>query len=185
MKQSANPSAIRSKRMLTTALLSLMQTKPYHEISIKEIAEASYLNRRTFYRNFKDKDDILFQYGTQLVKQLGLSIQSKETFSFAVVCETYFEFWEDNIEYLRLLQKNNLLYFLFEHIEQYHEQLHFFLPYAMHKESSHFSAIFALGGFFSILIQWLKDGATQSPSQMATQICNTVKDPFEPKQPHS
>jgi hypothetical protein len=36
MKQSVNPSAIRSREMLTEALLLLMQKKPYEEISIKD-----------------------------------------------------------------------------------------------------------------------------------------------------
>ena len=179
MKQYTNPSAIRSREMLVCALLVLMQERPYQEISIKDIAEKADLNRRTFYRNFASKDDILFYHGKQLVEQLGLSIQSKGLFTFRAICESYFEFWLLNLDFLELLQKNNLLYFLFEQFDQYHDQLHLFLPNVTHKEAAHFSVAFALGGFWSTLVQWLNTGAKQSPSYMADLICNTIQNPFE------
>lgn len=178
MKQSANPSAVRSCKMLADALLLLMNEKPYQEISIKDIAEKADLNRRTFYRNFASKDDILFYYGKQLIEQLGKSIQSKGLYTFHSISESYFEFWLLNLDFLKLLQKNNLLYFLFEQFDQYHNQLHLFLPNATHKEETQFSIAFALGGFWSTLVQWLNTGATQSPKDMADLICNTIKNPF-------
>ena len=178
MKQSTNPSAIRSRKMLTSSLLILMYQKPYQEISIKDIAERADVNRRTFYRNFESKDDILFYYGKLLVGQLGRSIQAKGVFSFHSICESYFEFWALNLDFLKLLKKNNLLYFLFEQFDQYHDQLHLFLPKVEHKESAEFSIAFALGGFWSALVQWLNTGAEQSPSYMADLICNTLKNPF-------
>ena len=178
MKQSKNPSAIRSREMLTHALLLIMQQKPYQEISIKDIAEKADLNRRTFYRNFTSKDEILFCHGKQLVEQLGMNIQSKGSITFHSICESYFEFWLTNIDFLKLLQKNNLLYYLFEQFDQYHDQLHLFLPHVTHKETPQFSIAFALGGFWSTLVQWLNTGAEQSPFYMADLICNTVQNPF-------
>ena len=178
MKQSTNPSAIRSRKMLIDALLILMHEKSYHEINIKDIAEKADLNRRTFYRNFTSKDDILFCYGKQLVEQLGKSIQREGVFSFRSICESYFEFWLKNLDFLKLLKKNNLLYFLFEQFDQYHNQLHLFIPNAEHKEATQFSVAFALGGFWSTLVQWLNTGTKQSPSYMADLICNTLQNPF-------
>ncbi|MCX7569154.1 TetR/AcrR family transcriptional regulator [Tumebacillus sp. DT12] len=48
-----------SKRFLLTALLQLLETKPYREISISEITERAGVARQTFYRNFKTKDDLI------------------------------------------------------------------------------------------------------------------------------
>ena len=179
MDYSTNPSAIRSREMLTTALLALMQKKPYADISIKDISLKADLNRRTFYRNFTSKDDILFQYGNKLVVQLGLMIQSKNDFSFPTICESYFEFWSLNLDFLMLLKNNNLLYFLFEQFNYFHDKLHLFLPAShAHAKSSPFSAAFALGGFWSLLVEWLDSGSKQSPNEMAKLICHTIKDPF-------
>lgn len=179
MKHSANPSAIRSREMLTEALLTLMQKKSYQEISIKDIATKADLNRRTFYRNFENKDDIIFTYGNELVSQLGTMIQLKEDFSFFTICESYFEFWLLNLDFLMLLKNNNMLYFLFEQFNHFHDKLHLFLPASHeHAEDSNYSAAFALGGFWSILVEWLNSGAKRTPRYMATLICHTIRDPF-------
>lgn len=179
MDYSTNPSAIRSRDMLTNALLELMHKRPYADINIKDIALRADVNRRTFYRNFASKDDILFQYGNKLVRQMGMLIQAKNDFSFPTICEAYFEFWSLNLDFLMLLKQNNLLYFLFEQFDYFHDKLHLFLPAShIHKEDSHFSAAFALGGFWSLLVEWLNNDAKQSPKNMAKLICSTIKDPF-------
>lgn len=43
-----------TKKALAEALLKILQTKPLHKISIKEIVGESGLNRQTFYYHFKD-----------------------------------------------------------------------------------------------------------------------------------
>ncbi len=59
---SNNPSAIRSQEWLVEALLFLLEEKPYHKISIKEIAEKADLDRSTFYRHFDSKQALLERY---------------------------------------------------------------------------------------------------------------------------
>ena len=59
MKKSQNPSAVRSRREISTALLKLMQKHPYAEISVKQIIMETSLARKTFYLNFSSKDDVL------------------------------------------------------------------------------------------------------------------------------
>ena len=53
MKKSQNPSAVRSRREISNALLKLMQEHPYAEISVKQIIMETSLARKTFYLNFK------------------------------------------------------------------------------------------------------------------------------------
>ena len=59
MKKSQNPSAVRSRQEISTALLKLMQENPYAEISVKQIIMETSLARKTFYLNFSSKDDVL------------------------------------------------------------------------------------------------------------------------------
>ena len=54
-----HPSAARSRQWLTAALWALMQEKPFARITISEIAERAQLSRRTFYRNFSSKEELL------------------------------------------------------------------------------------------------------------------------------
>jgi AcrR family transcriptional regulator len=45
-----DPRVLRSRQMLHEALATLLLNKDFDKISIQEIAEASTLNRATFYR---------------------------------------------------------------------------------------------------------------------------------------
>lgn len=49
----------RTRTMIFQAFLVILQKKPYHEISIVDIAEQADINRSTFYAHFIDKEDLL------------------------------------------------------------------------------------------------------------------------------
>nr|WP_276330432.1 TetR/AcrR family transcriptional regulator [Brevibacillus brevis] len=51
-----------SKEWITLALLQLMEKTQYSHISITEITRKAGLARQTFYRNYEDKDEILYEY---------------------------------------------------------------------------------------------------------------------------
>lgn len=179
---SNNPSAVKSREMFTNALLLLMDKKQYKDITIKEIASKADLDRRTFYRNFYSKEDIITNYGNLLMKELADSIIVKQNVNLYNICESYFEFWVKHIDFLRLLQKNQLLYFLFEQFDAFRIRLHGFIMPSMNENQIHeplqYSLAFILGGLWNILIKWLNEGATKNPSDMAEIICNTIISPF-------
>lgn len=49
----------RSRRLLTEALLELMQGTEYDSISIRQLTEAADVGYTTFFRHFKTKDELL------------------------------------------------------------------------------------------------------------------------------
>ena len=57
-----NPSAMLSKKMIIEALLDMLAVKPLSSISISEISENDLVDRRTFYRHFKSKNDAIKYY---------------------------------------------------------------------------------------------------------------------------
>lgn len=57
-----NPIALQSQKWIIQALLDLMQIMNYDKISVSEICRKAQLDRRTFYRNFDSKNDVLEQY---------------------------------------------------------------------------------------------------------------------------
>ncbi|MBQ8503067.1 MAG: TetR/AcrR family transcriptional regulator [Clostridia bacterium] len=54
-----NPTALKSQRWLTEALINLMQEIPYEKITIQLICKKAYLSRQTFYNFFSSKEDVL------------------------------------------------------------------------------------------------------------------------------
>lgn len=53
-----NPIALKSQQWLAETLLELMETKPYTEISIKDICNHADLSRQTFYNFFESKEEL-------------------------------------------------------------------------------------------------------------------------------
>ena len=45
--------------MIADALFSLMMRKPFQQITVTEICEAAAIGRKTFYRNFELKEDVI------------------------------------------------------------------------------------------------------------------------------
>ena len=64
---SLNPSAIQSRQWIMDSLINLMEKKEWSDISISEIATNAGVVRRTFYRHFDSKEDVLQAYLDGLV----------------------------------------------------------------------------------------------------------------------
>ena len=47
---------------LETAIFNLLKEKEYKDISISELCDKAWVSRCTFYRNYRDMDDIIYQY---------------------------------------------------------------------------------------------------------------------------
>ena len=62
MNPTQNPIALRSKKIIAEVLLRLMTQYPYAEITVKHILLEAGISRKTFYRNFSSKDDVLDAY---------------------------------------------------------------------------------------------------------------------------
>ena len=52
----------RTKSWIFEAVMLLMDEKPYHKITVSDITEKAGIARQTFYRNYGDKDDVVFEY---------------------------------------------------------------------------------------------------------------------------
>ena len=59
MYNGTNPSALRSQQWFSEALFSLMQTKSFSKITIKELCTQADLTRQTFYQLFSSKEGMV------------------------------------------------------------------------------------------------------------------------------
>ena len=57
--ETTDPRILRSRRMLTEALASLLMKREFEDISVQEIADEATLNRATFYLHYPDKNALL------------------------------------------------------------------------------------------------------------------------------
>jgi AcrR family transcriptional regulator len=54
----------------------LMDEKPYKKITVSDITEKAGIARQTFYRNYNDKDDVVFEYVKNTMKTDLLKIET-------------------------------------------------------------------------------------------------------------
>ncbi|MDR2491493.1 MAG: TetR/AcrR family transcriptional regulator [Spirochaetaceae bacterium] len=58
----------RTKGWIFEAIMLLMDEKPYHKITVQDITQKAGIARQTFYRNYDDKDDAVFEYLSNTLK---------------------------------------------------------------------------------------------------------------------
>lgn len=76
----SDPRIRRTRQLLQRSLQKLMQTRPFDEISVQEIAEASTVGRASFYRHYTDKftlfDALIENNFYKLLQQRGVSFDA-------------------------------------------------------------------------------------------------------------
>lgn len=171
MNKSENPIAIQSREMITNALLQLMLTKKYSDITVTEIVEKADLVRKTFYRNFSSKDDVLAEYIRQLFQGYVLRLLSLKEFTPYTAVQTYFEFCLEHFSFLKLLKDNQLLFYLLKLYDDFLPFIDEHIQKSKLPESVYdYSIAYSAGGFWRLLCKWIEKGGQDSPKEMAAMF---------------
>ncbi|WP_179134608.1 TetR/AcrR family transcriptional regulator [Oceanobacillus timonensis] len=154
---SNNPSAIRSQECLTDALLYLLEEKSFQKITIKEIAEQAVLDRSTFYRHFDSKNAVLERYLHQLAQEYLRRLDVGENMDMGKVASIFITFWMENIDFIRIIRKNDLDSLLLKafnkHLPSIHRLTENKFAYAISEENMEFALAFNAGGMRNILMK--------------------------------
>lgn len=70
MKNYQDMRVLRTKTMLKNAFIDLLEEKSYNKISIRELTEAAYVNRVTFYLHYKSIDDFVERLVDEIIEDL-------------------------------------------------------------------------------------------------------------------
>lgn len=170
-----NPLKVQSKEWFAEALLTLMQEKPFHSITVTEIAEQAQLARRTFYRHFHLPTDILDYLVQKLCEQYIGALLTASDLSFAKIALIFFKFCETNKDFFLIMHKNNLLLYLLQQFNQYLPEIQTRVRGSNSLLADGYSIYFSAGGFWNLLIKWLEDGAKESPEEMAKIACHIIR----------
>lgn len=174
MKEKTNRIAEQSKKWLVEALFDLMKEKSYSSISVKEIADKAQLARRTFYRNFNMKEDLLSEYANYLFEDYIESVEELSAVSIKNVLITYFKFWNRHLDELRLLKQNHLFYFIMEQVNLFIPDINKFANIQWHNYNNSVEAeyivLYNIGGLWNVLSNWIDQENKQSPEEMAEII---------------
>ncbi len=171
-----NPSALRSRREITAAMMRLMQTKSYGSLSIKEIMAESGYSRQTFYQIFESKEEILEFYIESILDDYTGSITECELGDLCGAAKVFFTFCDKYKAELSVLVREGKSCILMRKCRDYllkHELLHYTRNEDLTHAERDFSAAFTAGGMVAMLEKWLKEGE-ESPlnsHDMAGLVC--------------
>ena len=171
MLHSINPTAQQSQRWIIQALLDLMEKTEYDKISVSEICRKADLDRRTFYRNFDSKNDVLEQYirllGEEYIKMYA-TIDNPCNYTAAKI---FFEFWSRHLYFIRNIKKCGLSDFIFQQFEKFtKEHTELLISDDALKFAIEYVFAYRIGGFWNVMLTWVTNDVMLSPDEMASII---------------
>ncbi|MBQ6660808.1 MAG: TetR/AcrR family transcriptional regulator [Lachnospiraceae bacterium] len=156
---------------IKTALLRLMEKKPYHDISVPDIVLEASTARCTFYRHFPTKDEVLLACCKDRFEGLYRRMQEEPSYTFHDTSLGYYMYWQEHLPFLQLLQKQDLLFFFTKNLDRF---LYDVTGRAGDEDEASappaklvyhfFCSMSAMSG---ILLYWLNTGCRESAEQLA------------------
>ena len=171
--------AEQSKKKIANALLVVLQQYDYKEITITQLTQEAKLSRKTFYRLFTYKEDVLSYLFENLYIECFEKIKSQRTQCYWDIVQCYFDFWEERKSLLHIFRPSTLLPVLFDGAYKYSfsifeyvrskdvvEQLSEQLPYLL---------AYSIGGMHSMLLKWVENDMTIPSCVLVEQLKNSFQ----------
>lgn len=171
--------AEQSKKKIANALLVVLQQYDYKEITITQLTQEAKLSRKTFYRLFTYKEDVLSYLFENLYIECFEQIKSQRTQCYWDIVQCYFDFWEERKSLLHIFRQSTLLPVLFDGAYKYSfsifeyvrskdvvEQLSEQLPYLL---------AYSIGGMHSMLLKWVENDMTIPSCVLVEQLKNSFQ----------
>ena len=95
-----NPAAVRSQELICKAVCKLMAELPFAEITVTRICQEAQVGRKTFYRHFQEKEDVvtlMIDYLREEYEQELLRVPLEDAVRY------HFTFLSQRIEFMKLM----------------------------------------------------------------------------------
>ncbi|WEV71720.1 TetR/AcrR family transcriptional regulator [Bifidobacterium sp. ESL0790] len=159
------------------ALFAKLETNTFASLTVSEIAAAAGISRKTFYRHFSDKTNVVRRYLEGLMSELVDEDEQMDDMSFAQGIRHYFMYFQDQAPRLRLLRNNGLLDLALpiqnEVFARRFPQLN--LPW--HEPElgeERLADLFVVGGLWNVLTDSLDANPPIAPTHLAATLMSQV-----------
>ena len=168
MNKKENPLAAQSKQWILSALLKLLKEKAYNNISIKELTAKAALDRKTFYRHFRNKEDVLYLVIKEACENYIIELKKLHELSSYGITKAYFLVCSQYIDFFDLLDRNGMLLLVLTKFDEYLPSLNeMFLTNQTYRPKSDYELVYQAGGFWNITVHWIRNGAKEEPEELA------------------
>lgn len=169
MRTSKNPLALQSQNWIFSTFTKLLSTFPYDDISVMMICMDAGIDRRTFYRYFDNKRDVLLSYMDNIFNEYLDQLNDIALPEAMEYLKLFFSFWNDqHMAFLTSLHRNGLLYIAFTENKRYLAQVNALIGKQLDRNSNEYEVAYRAGGLINVLSSWIATGCVESPDEMVS-----------------
>ncbi|WP_426458272.1 TetR/AcrR family transcriptional regulator [Staphylococcus nepalensis] len=170
---------IKSREKIKSALINLLNTYNFDEISVKDICKLAEISRGTFYLHYQDKYDLVSKYQKSVMIHAKKHFKSHKYENKRDFITQAISFWESEGELLLLLlssRGSSEIQQLVKSLLQKHMELNL-LPFITHKHMSQkderYFLVFLSNAILGVLQEWI-DNDKQESSNELTEIIDKI-----------
>ncbi|MDR2046802.1 MAG: TetR/AcrR family transcriptional regulator [Clostridiales bacterium] len=168
-KKQINASTAKSRQAIADSLVELIQTKGFQHATVTDICKGAALVRKTFYRNFKTKEDVIVYILENVFKAFILD-RNVEKMTVEEILSDAYSFIDANRDFLVLFYKNDLFRFAKKNVADFivKERLYKAVNSEIIDEKylKYITAqIAAL--IVSVIETWIEGGFSETPRELA------------------
>lgn len=176
-----------SCRMIEEALFLIMEEKPYARITVSEIAERADVSRRTFYRLYHEKDEVLHCYFSRLCQEYRGKAPALEGYDISRIALEYFTFWHHYRDSLLLMHRcglDEMLYYELSRASGAVVKARIGGGEWTNDREIEYFADYSTGGFSLLLQRWIAEGMEDEPDQYARAVSSSLLKCIRPATEH-
>lgn len=162
-----------TKMMIRQSIITLIQQKPFHKVTLTEVCKLAEINRTTFYKYYKDLYDWKEQLEQICLDRTMAVVENFEDANLTEMLTEQFRDMKDNAELYRLISSPN---FESNALEQAISMI-LDIPDSRLKKTmtlgspkdyqKKWDCYYVVYGCLGIIECWMKDGMKETPEELA------------------
>ena len=181
-KHCTTEKAALQQRKIEEGLLSALREKAYTEITVSSLCELTDLSRKTFYRLFESKQDVLCSLVDRTIRGYIFFRPPQQASDEKTAADllSFYYYWLEQRQLLTALSENNLVAILFErsirHVLLEESDVAVLLGAGQTQETE--PLVFYLSGLLTLLMSWHGSGYRKTPEEMAAITTKLLSKPL-------
>ncbi|MCL2834616.1 MAG: TetR/AcrR family transcriptional regulator [Treponema sp.] len=159
------------------AILLLTDEMPYSKISVSDIVKKAGIARQTFYRNYKDKDEVILQYFSNVFanEMLNMENSAKNTINLTFNIQ-YMVKQQGNLK--KMLSSPGILNLFKSRLNEWLDSLSKQYKNRLSQDNrqiNHYKIIYQITGILDVIMDWFKNDMPIPVEQLLKLLnCLTV-----------
>lgn len=157
-----NTTAEMMKGYIADSLLLLMRTAPYDDITIGEITAKAGVNRSTYYRHFRTKDEIIMFFYNRIITEYIGSIDPAQDIALQPYLQSMFAHFLRYKDPLLVIYRAGVAHHILDALNALFQAAH-----ADQTLEERFRLHYHTGGIYNTFLLWFEQGMRLSPEKLS------------------